>query len=78
MLKGTKQQARLCSCPRWCMILVDGIGTSGDRGCPALATRPSGLVFITRGRPPMYRDESVLVTLLVMVVWQVSPETLVK
>lgn len=30
------------------------------------------------GRPVTYRDESVLVTLLVMMVWQVSPETLVK
>ena len=30
------------------------------------------------GRPVAYRDETVLVTLLVMMVWQLSPEALVK
>ena len=30
------------------------------------------------GRPCVYRDESVLVTLLVMTVWQLSPEAVVK
>jgi hypothetical protein len=40
----------------------------GQRALPALRG----------GRPVTYRDENVLVTLLVMMVWQVSPETLVK
>lgn len=30
------------------------------------------------GRPVAYRDESVLVTIMVMTVWQVSPEALIK
>jgi hypothetical protein len=30
------------------------------------------------GRPVLYSDETVLVTLLVMLVWQLSPEAMVK
>lgn len=38
---------------------------------PALPVRPGG-------RPLEYRDESIWVTLLVMMVWQLSPEAMVK
>jgi hypothetical protein len=41
------------------------------RRCPTLASGPGG-------RPRSYTDETVLVTLLVMMVWQLSPEAMVK
>lgn len=53
------------------MTFAHNVLSGMTRLCPVLATGHGG-------RPVSYSDATVLVTLLVMMVWQLSPETMVK